>query len=91
MDEIQKYIQKQITRSGNERLQCFLRLLQVAHQSGYNYKVTVEKTQNYLRKLKRFKGKAEAFEEIEVIEYETLWQILLQLLKERSRFYIVLK
>jgi hypothetical protein len=88
MNELSNYILKQITRSGNERLQAFLRLLQVTHNSGYNYKVTIEKSQNYLGKLKRFKGKAEAFEEIEVIEYEDLWEILLQMLKERSRFYI---
>lgn len=91
MDEIQKYIGKQISRSGNERLQSFLRLLQVAHQSGFNYKSTVEKSQNYLKKLKRFKGRAEAFEELEIIQYEDLWQILLQMLKERSRNYIKVK
>ncbi|MEQ9149261.1 MAG: hypothetical protein RLP13_13350, partial [Cytophagales bacterium] len=68
--------------------QSFLRLLQVAHQTGFNYKVTVEKSQNYLKKLKRFKGRAEAFEELEIMQYEDLWQILLQLLKERSRNYL---
>ncbi|MEQ8518353.1 MAG: hypothetical protein RLN79_13755 [Cytophagales bacterium] len=88
MDEMKKYIGKQISRSGNERLQSFLRLLQVAHQTGFNYKVTVEKSQNYLKKLKRFKGRAEAFEELEIMQYEDLWQILLQLLKERSRNYL---
>lgn len=87
MNEMSKYILKQISRSGNERLQAFMRLLQVTHNSGYNYKLTVEKSQNYLAKLKRFKGKAEAFEEIEVIEYDVLWEILLEMLKERSRFY----
>ncbi len=88
MEEMKKYIGKQISRSGNERLQSFLRLLQVTHQTGFNYKVTVEKTQNYLKKLKRFKGRAEAFEELEIIQYEDLWQILLQMLKERSKNYI---
>ena len=89
IEVMKKYIMKQIARSGNERLQCLLRLLQNAHSTGYNYKLTVEKSQNYLKKLKNFKGKAEAFEEIEVIEYERLWEILLEMLKTRNASYLI--
>lgn len=87
MNEMKKYTMKQITRSGNERLQAFLRLLQLVYNNNFNYKISVEKSQNYLGKLKRFKGRAEVFEELEVIEYEVLWEMLLEMLKSKSRYY----
>lgn len=90
IDLMKKYIMKQIARSGNERVQCFLRLLQVAHQNGFNYEVVMEKTENYRKKLKRYNSKAEIFEELEVLEYNYLWNLLEQMMKERSKAYSVL-
>ena len=82
LERLRKYQQRHLTEASTLRSRLFLRLLQVIVDKNFDPKKAVERGQNLLQQLRDTPPPGEAFAEVEIIPYENLWQIVLDLLRE---------
>lgn len=81
---LRKYLNSYLKDSNSERSRLFFRLLIVSIRAGFNYKKSEKKGLNWLEKLKNTPMPGEAFAQIEIIPYEKLWELILELLKTQK-------
>ena len=82
LERLRKYQQRHLTEVSTLRSRLFLRLLQVIVEKNFDPKRAAERGQNLLLQLRDTLPPGEAFAEVEIIPYENLWGIVLELLHE---------
>jgi len=83
------YTVRQISKSQNRRAQYFIRLIQVSYLNNFD----AEKSRLYGNKvfnlLKQFPENGEQFNEMEILSYQKMWEICLELMAEKSIAYSI--
>lgn len=87
VNELQKYCSIHLDKRHNYRTSVFIRMLTAAPEKEFNYELIAEKTETYFEKLKKFHNPSDFKSELEVIPYETLWSLIMGILKE-NKLYI---
>ena len=82
LERLRKYQQRHLTEATMLRSRLFLRLLQVIVEKNFDPQKAAERGQNLLQHLRDTPPPGEAFAEVEIIPYENLWEIVLNLLRE---------
>ena len=82
LERLRKYQQRHLTEATTLRSRLFLRLLQVIMEKSFDPVKAVERGQGLLQQLRDTPPPGEAFAEVEIIPYENLWGIVLELLRE---------
>ncbi len=86
-EALRMYMVRQIAKSQNRRAQYFIRLIQVAQANDFDS----EKSRVYGNKifnlLKKFPENGESYSEMEILSYETMWEMALQLMEEKVVAY----
>lgn len=82
LERLRKYQQRHLTEASTLRSRLFLRLLQAIVDKNFDPKKAAERGKNLLQHLSDTPPPGEAFAEVEIIPYENLWEIVLNLLRE---------
>ena len=82
LERLRKYQQRHLTEATTLRSRLFLRLLQVIMEKSFDPVKAAERGQGLLQQLRDTPPPGEAFAEVEIIPYENLWGIVLELLRE---------
>lgn len=82
LERLRKYQQRHLTEAATLRSRLFLRLLQVIVEKNFDPAKAAERGQGLLQQLRDTPPPGEAFAEVEIIPYENLWGIVLELLRE---------
>ncbi|WP_345238064.1 hypothetical protein [Hymenobacter saemangeumensis] len=85
MERLRKYQQRHLREAATLRSRLFLRLLALVVEKDFDADECAEKGQNILAKLRAAPQPGEAYAQIEIIPYENLWAITLQLLRNGPR------
>ena len=80
LEGLRKYQQRHLRDSATLRSQLFFRLLLLVVKENFNAKNTEKKAQALLTRLRDTPQPGEAFAEIEIIPYEDMWTITLEIL-----------
>ena len=80
LEGLRKYQQRHLRDAATLRSQLFFRLLLLTVKEDFNAKVSEKKGQALLTRLREAPQPGEAFAEIEIIPYEDLWTITLEIL-----------
>ena len=81
LDGLRKYQQRHLRDVATLRSQLFFRLLLLVVKENFNDKVSERKGKNILTQLREAPQPGEAFAEIEIIPYEDLWNVVLDILR----------
>ncbi|WP_439882278.1 hypothetical protein ACSX1A_03755 [Pontibacter sp. MBLB2868] len=84
VERLKKYIQKHLRGDKAVRARLFLRLLILVFREEFNLKSIKEKGDSMLLKLTRTPFPGDAFAEVEIIPYEHLWEIVLEVVEQRQ-------
>lgn len=87
VNELQKYCSVHLDKRHNYRNSLFIRMLASVPEKEFNYELIAEKSNNYYEKLKKLHFPFDLKTELEVIPYETLWELITGILKE-NKLYI---
>lgn len=68
----------------SQREKLFLKLISIIVQSSFNPKVAAVKGEKYLKRLAATPEPGDAFAEIEIVPYEQLWQVLLEIIERKQ-------
>ncbi|GAB3738040.1 hypothetical protein GCM10027594_18650 [Hymenobacter agri] len=82
LERLRKYQQRHLTEPTTLRSRLFLRLLQIIVEKNFDPTKAAERGQGLLQQLRDAPPPGEAFAEVEIIPYENLWKIVLDLLCE---------
>ena len=82
LERLRKYQQRHLTEVSMLRSRLFLRLMQVIVDKNFDPKKAAERGQHLLQHLRDTPPPGEAFAEVEIIPYENLWGIVLELLRQ---------
>lgn len=85
-DSLRKYLNSYLKDSNSERSRLFFRLLIVCIRNDFNPKSTEKKGANWFERLKKVPIPGDAYAQIEIIPYEKLWLLILELLKDPKKF-----
>lgn len=83
LERLRKYRQLHLRDDATLRSRLFLRLLTLLPEREFNARSCAEHGQNLLAKLQEAAPPGEAYAQIEVVPYEELWNITLQLLRQQ--------
>ncbi|MBD2714596.1 hypothetical protein KBK19_06080 [Microvirga sp. STR05] len=86
LEGLRKYQQRHLRESGNLRSQLFFRMLAVTVKSDFDPVRSQQKAEPLLKKLQAAPPPGEAFAEIEIVPYEELWQITLEILRATALY-----
>lgn len=89
LERLRKYQQRHMGGTGMVRSRLFLRLLHVMADCGFNAKDSAEKGRGLLKVLENTVPPGEAYAEVEIIPYEHLWVIILQMLLRKKEVAVV--
>ena len=82
-ERLRKYQQRHLTKEASTlRSRLFLRLLQLIVEKNFDPQKAAERGQGLLQQLRDTPPPGEAFAEVEIIPYENLWGLVLDLLRE---------
>lgn len=85
MDALQKYIHRYLKREEDIRSKLFIKMLMVMERQSFDHNKTIEKAQKYLAEMQTHQFQYEGTPiDAEIIPYETLWEMVLKILKEQS-------
>jgi hypothetical protein len=84
-ERIQKYITKYLRGEKAERSRLFLRLLLLAIKEELHPVRAREKGQRIYESMSQTTPPGDAFAEVEIVPYEHLWELVLQLLEQRAK------
>lgn len=84
LERLRKYQQRHMTGSGMLRSRLFLRLLRVIVDNGFNAKASAAAGKALWQTLQNTNPPGEADAEVEIIPYEHLWSIILDILREQT-------
>lgn len=76
-ESLRKYQQRHLREAANLRTRLFLRLLLLAVDEGFDAQRSAERGKVLLQQLREEAPPGEAFAEVEIIPYETLWELAL--------------
>lgn len=82
LEGLRKYQQRHLRDAATLRSQLFLRLLLLVVKEDFNVKNSTKKGQVLLARLREVPQPGEAFAEIEIIPYEDLWLLTLDILRQ---------
>ena len=82
LERLRKYQQRHLTGPGTMRSRLFLRLLQLMVDQHFNPAKVAAQGQGLLLQLRDAPHPGEAFAEVEIIPYENLWAVALNLLRQ---------
>jgi len=82
LEGLRKYQQRHLRDAATLRSQLFLRLLLLVVKEDFNLKNSTKKGQVLLARLREVPQPGEAFAEIEIIPYEDLWLLTLDILRQ---------
>ncbi len=80
-DRLRKYQQRHLREAANLRTRLFLRLLLLIVEQGFDHVRSARQAQPLLKQLQEAPPPGEAFAEVEIIPYETLWELALHELR----------
>jgi hypothetical protein len=83
LERLRKYQQRHMAGSGMVRSKLFLRLLRIMVDKGFHSKQAAEGGKAILQQLQGTNPPGEAYAEIEIIPYEHLWALILEMLREQ--------
>ncbi|WP_139252114.1 hypothetical protein [Hymenobacter psychrotolerans] len=86
LEGLRKYQQRHLRESGNLRSQLFFRMLAVTVKSDFDPVRSEQRAESLLKKLQAAPPPGEAFAEIEIVPYEELWQITLDILRATALY-----
>ena len=85
--ELSKYSSYHLDKRHNYRNSIFIRILEIIIDNNFDYEAISEKIKFYLRKLNQdSNGIADFSDELEVIPYEKLWNIISGILKTNKHY-----
>ncbi len=82
LERLRKYQQRHLNEGEMLRSRLFLRLLQVIVEKNFDADKAAERSKTLLQQLRDTPPPGGAFAEVEIIPYENLWEIVLDLLRE---------
>ena len=82
LERLRKYQQLHLRDEDTLRSRLFLRLLAILPEKDFQARACAERGQNLLAKLREAPQPGEAYAQIEVVPYEELWELTLQLLRQ---------
>lgn len=85
-DSLRKYLNSYLKDANSERSRLFFRLLIVCIRSDFDPRSTEKRGANWLEKLKNAPIPGDAYAQIEIIPYEKLWLMILELLKDPLKY-----
>jgi hypothetical protein len=83
LERLRKYQQRHLSDSSSIRSRLFLRLLRVMVEKNFDPRKAAEAGKLLLVQLQNATPPGEAFAEIEIIPYEHLWQLILDMLRDK--------
>jgi hypothetical protein len=86
LESLRKYQQRHLRETGNLRSQLFFRLLAIAVKEEFDPVTSRKKGETVLKKLQASPPPGEAFAEIEIVPYEELWHITLDILQATALY-----
>ncbi|MEJ8803987.1 hypothetical protein, partial [Pontibacter sp. H249] len=84
IDRINSYTFKYLKGPKAERAKLFFKLMLLAINSNLDYNVIIKKDKAILESLQKLPIPGSAFAEVEIIPYEHLWEIVLNIIKSRN-------
>ncbi|MDX5443581.1 MAG: hypothetical protein LPJ89_07350 [Hymenobacteraceae bacterium] len=84
IESIRKYISTHLRDVFSERSRLFFKLLMLVVQENFDAKVCREKGAKIHKKLQELPPPGDAYAEVEIIPYEDLWNMVLQILKDKE-------
>lgn len=92
VDEANQYSSTHLDKRHNYRNSIFIRLMNIVTEKNFDYEVVEEKCQNYYGKLQTTHIPDDIYNDLEIIPFERLWDIVLHILKTNKlyvhfRFY----
>lgn len=85
LESLRKYQQRHLREAGALRSQLFFRMLALTVKSEFDPKASRHSAEALLHRLQAAPPPGEAFSEIEIIPYENLWGLTLDILEENAR------
>ena len=81
LEGLRKYQQRHLREAGALRSQLFFRLLAITVKANFNPTVSQQLAEPLLERMQAAPPPGEAFSEIEIVPYEDLWALTLEILK----------
>jgi hypothetical protein len=81
LENLRKYQQRHLREAGALRSQLFFRLLAITVKSDFDPVLCQQQAEPLLKKMQAVPPPGEAFSEIEIVPYEDLWVLTLEILK----------
>ncbi|MBC8082568.1 MAG: hypothetical protein H7Z21_05095 [Hymenobacter sp.] len=81
LEGLRKYQQRHLREAGALRSQLFFRLLAVTVKANFNPVLSQHQAEPLLKRMQAAPPPGEAFSEIEIVPYENLWALTLEILK----------
>ena len=81
LESLRKYQQRHLRDEATLRSQLFFKLLLLIVKENFNPKISERKAKSILLQLREAPQPGEAFAEIEIVPYEDLWEIILNILR----------
>jgi len=89
VEALRMYMVRQISKSQNRRAQYFIRLIQVAHTNNFDSEKSRLHGNKVFNLLKQFPENSDQFNEMEIISYQKMWEMCLDLMAEKTMAYSV--
>ncbi len=83
VEALRMYMVRQISKSQNRRAQYFIRLIQIAHNHDFDPEKSRLHGNKIFNLLKQFPENGDQYNEMEIISYEKLWEMCLELMEEK--------
>jgi hypothetical protein len=84
LERLRKYQQRHMPGNGMIRSKLFLRLLRILVDTGFNPKEAAVAGKKTYQSLQTTNPPGDAYAEVEIIPYEHLWTLILEMLREKS-------
>lgn len=81
---LRKYLSTYLKDPDSQRSKLFFRLLIIVIRADFNPDQSVKKAQKWLEKLKASPEPGDAYARIEVIPYERVWELIIEIMKEKK-------
>ncbi|WP_242928372.1 hypothetical protein [Pontibacter vulgaris] len=85
IESLRKYILTHLKDAFSLRSKTFLKLLMLTVTEDFNVAKCKNKGDKYLQKLLETHAPGDAYAEIEIVPYEHLWELILEILKKREK------
>ncbi|MFD2245231.1 hypothetical protein [Pontibacter ruber] len=85
IDRYRKYAARYLKNDKVERIKIFYKLMTLALREAFDYEKCAAKGEALFQKLKVTKAPGEAYAEVEIVPYEHLWELALDIMKQRHQ------